>query len=381
MAAQEDGKSLVDIATEFVTNWINNNADEEKLPTELTLTKLSGCTRGTLRVALKQLEAQGRIVCLGGKGGRVINRAGGSQQNLINKTVAVLSPMIPEQSTDLSPIRMKQGIIDALHAYGLHVFFICPDISNSKEMLEQIKNTIGMIAFKYDGLKKENYNNFLKEVKEFGLPVVCYDANYDMQAFDRVYNDHKQGTYDLTVEMFNRGCKNILPIWSCHPIPKWLEKRTEGYIEACKDCGIRPMKPAHTYTTFTEHIKAEKSMPIRVRECSGLFVEYLLNEKLIDGVMLTTDPASFPVSEAIRRFNYDPNKDILIAGFDNYWMECGEMELSLDYPALTVDKDSYKTGKALADLLMKRLHNKLPKEPQTVVIPTRVVKTPPKNIN
>ncbi len=377
MATNKDGKSTADLAIEFIISWINIHPEEDKLPTEHFLTIESGYSRGTIRIALKQLEAQGRIVCLGGKGGRVVNRSGGGKQSIINQTVAILSPIYAEQFSEGPSSYMKLGVIDALQREGMHVFFINPHNCDKKVVLNQIKNTVGVIAFEYNYSGRSSaYSMLLDEIRDFGIPVVCYNNSYDMDDFDCVSNDHKKGTYDLTVKMIERGCRRILPIWTSIEKPKWLIKREEGYYNACKDNGIEPIEPISIYNHFPGSDNPEETMDAWVREYSGIFVDYFYKEKKIDGVMCITDRDCFAASEAIKKFHFDPRKDVLVVGFDNNWASCSELQVSPCYPVFTVEKSTYKTGEALVELFVKRLNNKLPKQKQSIIIPATVIETP-----
>jgi DNA-binding LacI/PurR family transcriptional regulator len=88
-----------------------------------------------------------------------------------------------------------------------------------------------------------------------------------------------------------------------------------------------------------------------------------------------SDREVFITAAACRLFGVEPGRDLVIVGYDNYWRRCMERQYEPYIPAATVDKHNEKMGGELVRLLLDRVADRLPPEPQTRVIPPQLVIT------
>ena len=58
-----------------------------------------------------------------------------------------------------------------------------------------------------------------------------------------------------------------------------------------------------------------------------------------------------------QRLGLEPNRDVLIAGYDNYWAECEERVHEPSIPLVTADKRNREMGQAMVEALFERVHN------------------------
>jgi DNA-binding LacI/PurR family transcriptional regulator len=112
----------------------------------------------------------------------------------------------------------------------------------------------------------------------------------------------------------------------------------------------------------------------RARQYAGFLIEWLRGPDAADAILVATDADLYPVARACRLCGREPGRDVLLAGYDNFWEACWEREHEPLVPAATVDKDNHACGVALVDLLLERIAGRLPAEPQRRwIVPQLVV--------
>lgn len=91
-----------------------------------------------------------------------------------------------------------------------------------------------------------------------------------------------------------------------------------------------------------------------------------------------TDGAAFIAAAACRELGFAPQRDVLIVGYDNYWLDCEERKWEKVAPLATADKRSMQMGRELVELAVARREGRLPAspvhrlvKPDLVVITTR----------
>jgi DNA-binding LacI/PurR family transcriptional regulator len=82
-------------------------------------------------------------------------------------------------------------------------------------------------------------------------------------------------------------------------------------------------------------------------------------------------------ASAIRNFGKEPNRDVWLGGYDNYWSDCWEHEYDPTAPAATVDRQNPALGQELVTLLLDRLQGRTPLGPQRRAVKPKLVVTDP----
>ena len=95
----------------------------------------------------------------------------------------------------------------------------------------------------------------------------------------------------------------------------------------------------------------------------GCLMPYLKADPAIDAILLPSDGNVWTAAAACRQLGCEPNKDILLAGYDNYWTDSWERNFAPAGPAVTVDRNNPMLGRELVNLLMERIEGKLPSQP------------------
>ena len=83
-----------------------------------------------------------------------------------------------------------------------------------------------------------------------------------------------------------------------------------------------------------------------------------------DALLCPNDDRARSAVAAIRELGLVPNRDILVAGYDNSIRPTVEDPTVSLRPAVTVDKHNERSAQDIAELLLARTEGKLPAEPQ-----------------
>jgi DNA-binding LacI/PurR family transcriptional regulator len=91
---------------------------------------------------------------------------------------------------------------------------------------------------------------------------------------------------------------------------------------------------------------------------------------------VVSDGLVFDVAAACRLLGKDPDRDVCIVGYDNYWMGSSERRFESFTPAATVDKNLGEVGRALVSLALDRAAGRSGSERRTQVVAQRLVVEP-----
>ena len=193
-----------------------------------------------------------------------------------------------------------------------------------------------------------------------------------------MYTDHELGGYELTRWLVAQGCRRILMLWP-EPLEIWWPKaRLEGYRRALLELGMDPM-PVQRMVPLPGDAWGEAGSPQRFeaesRYFAGYMVEHLHQGNSVDAILLPTDSHVFPVASACRLLGRVPNKDVVLAGFDNTWQQSPYRRFETAGPAVTADRLNADLGREMMRLLAARAAGKLPKHAQAVRVPPNVIVT------
>lgn len=204
----------------------------------------------------------------------------------------------------------------------------------------------------------------LSRCRKAGLPVVVYGNAPELRSFDRAYVDHRAGEREITEWLLARGCRRIVPLFPSEPSKFWERERIEGYAEAMRAAGL---EPAPCMAMGDEELKRDSVGRRRFRFFKALAVDAIIQLRRkggVDALLCISDEWALVAIAAIRDLGLEPNRDILVAGYDNY-TRGGQFEgFEAGRPIVTMDKRSDRTAADLAALLVARMDGALPPEPQ-----------------
>ena len=190
-----------------------------------------------------------------------------------------------------------------------------------------------------------------KDVISRNIPIVLLDRlpQNDMD-LPVVTSDAKNGIYQATTSLIEKGCRNIIFISSF--LATYVStNRYEGYQEALKDHGF----PASRQT-----IIQLESGPSIVHSETSVF-NYISRGNKVDGIICTSDNQAIGAMEAVKRRGYRVPEDIKVYGFDN------QFQSRISTPTLsTVERSPSSLGRISSEVLMNLIRNK-PAEKHTIL--------------
>jgi len=347
----------------------------QRLPPELKLAERLGVARGTLRTAFAELEAEGVLKHVPGKG-RVVLSVDRPVSNALVKTVVHLT--WPHEDVALAQRgwmeAVDMGISAALKDAGLHVLTLRPD-DTTEERVDQL------IADRPRGvlLSHTTVNLQCELVQLFAqakLPIVSYGDERSVRSFDRVVSDHRFGARELTRWLVAQGRRRILRVWHKGLSWEWLKERNKGVEEAIRKARAKLIAPARA-NVMERSIKGgtREELEERARPFARAIKPHLRGRRPIDAIELITDADVFPVAVALRQLGVTPNQEVLIAGYDNYWASCWEREFEPTAPVVTVDKFNRASGARMVRMLLELPASKPRRKPELCRIKPRLIIT------
>lgn len=373
-----------------VRYWIREGVLEPgaRLPSEHALAAEFDVARSTVRLALQQLQVEGVIQANGRA--RVVSppapAAGGSTW-LGAQTVVVLADA-PTAAMPSVPLLhgwshyLHVGASEYLRLAGLHVMTVRTDLLDAPLVDHLLADRPrGMIVL-------GNLSNqprgpaLLARLVRGGIPLVSMSPIPGL-APDTVNSDHATGCALLVDWLLARGHRRILRLWGLNagpPRPAWLAQRDLGYTRAVTRAGA-PVLPAVEYQTFRVPGDEAQAFQTYARHVAGLLLEHLRGPQRPDAIMVVSDGLAMSAAAACRLHGLEPQRDIAIVGYDNYWADVPERRFEPTIPLATVDKDNLEIGRQLVELLLARARGELPPAPQhRLVSPHLVLPTVTQNL-
>jgi DNA-binding LacI/PurR family transcriptional regulator len=353
----------------------------ERLPSEQALAEQMSVSRLTVRAALRELEEQGLLECFPRRG-RVVAENVQPTRSPMADVVAILDdPHKGGGGRRHSGWHqaIHDGASEAIHSVGLHVLTLNPEKLDAPDFDHVLRaRPNGMIVLKY-ALDDEHGRRLAAALKSANIPFVVYGQSPQWIAADTVTSDHAAGAYELARWLISRGCRRILRYWAWQPElhgrPHWLAQRDEGYERACREAGIEPLPAVDYNVPHASPNDDPRAVHDRdIHTVAGYLIPHFMGEQKIDAVMGISDGVTYAIRDALRLFNVQPTRDVLVVGYDNYWAEAPARRWSSESPlAATVDKLNFELGEALVQLLQERVTGRLPAEPQHRLVQPKLV--------
>jgi DNA-binding LacI/PurR family transcriptional regulator len=350
-----------------------------------------GVSRGTVRVALQQLEAQGLVKELPGRGrkarGRIVSPAAKvGRGGLMGRTIVLvthgtgaLSDNPNLYAAGKAELAVDSGVIQALHALNMHVLCINAASFTDAEANDLIGSSPSGIIVGRPAIQFPHVQPLLQRIVESGLPLVATGHDAGGIAGDRIISDHDAGGYMLTRWLIDRGCRKIVQ-------PGWVRDRIAGHTRAMHEAGLSPLQRIHAtnvdpcsmieVTTPSsqrrELNQGQSHFEKRVRQVAGFVAAAVLGADPVDAIMADNDWDASIILGACRLLGLEPNKKVIVVGYDDWW-DSEEREWEPSVPAATIDKRNAEVGREAVRLMMQRVEGNLPPEPQVWRVTPRLV--------
>ena len=371
---------LADNSPRFrVVNTLKEEIDKGRLPrgshipSERKLADQLGVARGTVRTALVQLEQEGVI---GLKDGRrqVIKTPGGN--GIMAHTLAVMTTNpheldLSEEHASVWLRFIEVGAMEYIPSIGYHAMALYTDRLASEGIDHLVMNPPRGLVITERARDTKVGRETMNALAETEANVVVYGNAPGTRHFDRVNSDHRNGSRKLTEYLIQQGCRRILRVWFYKGDPRyWLQERDAGYEDAMHAVGLPPLPALHISSAHAPN--SEKSEH-EARTLAGYLIEYMTGPEAVDAILVMTDAQVYSVAKAVTLFGRQPNRDILIGGYDALSLEAGGRDKHLKVPVATVDKQNRKIGAEMVKLVVKRADGGLASEPRLVQVEPRLV--------
>lgn len=368
-------------------DWIQGGhwSAGERLPAEQDLVALLKVSRGTVRSALKQLEAEGFLRELKGNGrkirGRVVAGQGAAETGVMTQTIVLLTHLAgtkfearPKETYEAA---VDAAIIDAIHDAGFHLLSLNGTMLKGTALSELLRNRPKGALATHVVSQAEDGQAFLAKLAANGMPVVATGNSPGLAGLDRVVGDHASGAYELARWLIQQGHQRILAIGCTPSSVYWVQARTEGYRRALTEAGLTPLPRVEVaHVDPREHALTREHFEKRVRQFAGFLAEHVLRPDPVDAIMAQNDFDAALAAASLRLLGKVPNRDIAVVGYDNRW-DSEERQWEPAKPLATVDRCNVENGREMVRLLLDRISGKLPAEPQVRVVAHRLMMLEP----
>lgn len=260
-----------------------------------------------------------------------------SLKNQKTKNIGIIVPEIVHH--------FFSSIINGVERYatekGYTVVVCLSDESFDKEVITTEMLANGSIDGFIMSLSKETQEkqdfHHLKEVINQGMPLVMVDRVTDNIDCDKVIIDDAQGAFNAVKYLIEKGAKKIGLI----TMPDYLsvgQLRTQGYIEALKNAGIK-VDPKHI---------------LKLEELSGgqAEIKEFIEKNKFDAVFGVTEYFAVTAMKVAQKMGMQVPEDFSVIGFtDGIISQCASPTLT------TVSQHGEDIGRQAAVMLINRLEN------------------------
>ncbi len=346
------------------------------LPPERDLCNRLGTSQTTVQRALRVLEAEGIVSPLTGRTRLVAADGTRATASLITQGLVIISPLLEtisghNMSGWLEYITL--GAIAAARQTGRHIITLDPRRALEEWRHGRLSGQPYGVLITAENQARTELQPVIQAFTAAKVPVVVYGDSPENGTFDRVTADHAAGCAQLTQWLIQQGRRRILPVW---PEPRdlyWKVQRRQGYEQAMRQAGLEPLPTLWIPSTVVGLTTKQMGFQAFAHTLAGYLIPYLTGPEPVDALLAASDGNSVPLIAACRLFGRQPDREVLIAGYDHYSADIPERAFEPAGPAVTIDKGNWQIGQALVELLAQRVQGTLPPEPQCRLIAPRLV--------
>ena len=322
--------------------------EEDQLPTELELSEKHQVSRITSKRALVELENEGLIYRIRGKGSFV--KAYESAKTNQDKLDILFIMPFPHNNGFGD---YAQGIMTTLEKTDYRLKVQPHQFLSTTEIKALVANYAGIIYYPTD-----NRSNLelLFSLHLHDIPTILLDKEFDSLPFTTVVSDNQAGGYEATTHLLKKGDSPIA-FFSTQPIGEIssVRERYFGYLKALHEFGQQA--PCHLQVE-----QSEASDDYLVRVIASL------NEKNIKGVVAENDILAIKLINQMKQLGYLIPQDFSVVGFDNI-----QAASLLDPSLTTIAQNFTEMGEIAANYLVKQL-TKETKSIEKVIVPVKLIK-------
>ena len=348
----------------------------EQLPAENELARLLDVSRTTVRAAVKSLEEQD-LLRYNQNRRRIVVGPAPRRGGVVSETVVILTHL-PDKPPGSNPLQSQTGweryiqigLIEAIREAGMHALTVQVDLLRN-DLIKSLtdEHPRGLVVMR-PSLHPSASLELAITLRDQRVPVVFYGYT-DLAKFDTVTSDSAAGSYELTKWLISTGRRRLLRVWTAITNgnnPEWRRHRCEGFERAIAEHNLELLPELNFPNLWDPSNDTRENFEMRVRLMVGYLFGHLNGPNAADALVALTDGDCYVLAAACRILGKEPNKDISIVGYDNYWQDSPDRRWETTAPLATVDKLNVKLGYELMALLKARMDGALPAEPQIHMI-------------
>jgi DNA-binding LacI/PurR family transcriptional regulator len=346
----------------------------EPLPSERALAQALGVPRATARRAIEALAREGQFGPCRGRT-RLVT-AVPPPDSLMRQAIIILGDVsrpLPQIERGGFSNYVGLGAQARVQSLGYHALHIRPDRLDGAAAAQLAgSGPVGILV--PEGNVQHHPAELLAALAGVRAPVVMAGDASELARFDRVVADHEAGAYLLCRHFLELGKRRILlALRQLGPL-YWTTARAAGYRRAMAEAGLEPL-PTLAAIPFDDPraIDDRELVAVWAHYWAGYLFPHLTGTPRVEAILTTNDGDALYTAAACRLLGLDPERDVLIAGYDNFWGEAHLRPYEPACPAATIDRRNYELGAAMVDLLLARRAGQLPPAPQRRLIAPRLV--------
>ncbi|HEY3522612.1 MAG TPA: GntR family transcriptional regulator [Candidatus Limnocylindrales bacterium] len=336
-------------------------APGSRLPSEATLVREFGVSRGTLRHALSTLRAAGLIEAVPTRG-TFVRSATPATSSERRRTIGVVVPSVARPYVP----DLLVAIEDELHARG-YSMVVGSSGSTPQQQAGRIRRILddgvaGLIAYPID---YEPDPELYESLVARHFPVVLVDRHLVGHDLDAVVAENVGGAHAVVSHLVGEGFRRIAFVSTDNVTTTSVAERLQGYEHALTAAGI----PLDRRLVFTD-IPVVANWGTDYREASRMNaarIAAFLERTQPDAVFALHDHLALEVVVAARSLGRQVPEELGVAGFDDDPL-LGELAL----PLTTVAQPRERIGREAAAIVVDRIEGRR-SAPARIVLPTRLV--------
>lgn len=314
----------------------------DQIPTELELSEKYDVSRITSKRALAELENEGYIYRLRGKGSFVkeVVKQNGSPKK---QDILFIMPF----PKDIGFGNYTQGIFQGIEETTYRLVVQSHENINVDTLPQIIEHYAGVIFYP---INKGSDLELLYSLYLNHVPTVILDKEYEGIDFTTIVSDNKQGGYEATKYLLESGLEKIGFV-SSQPIMdiSTVRERYLGYLKALHDAGNKDKtlyqgKSGQTTEQFIDKIVAS------------------VKKKEIEGLVVENDIIAISLINSLKQAGISIPEEISIVGFDN--IQASEL---IEPKLTTVAQNFNQMGYLACQKLIEQIEKPYPQSDTIVV--------------
>lgn len=314
-----------------------------KLPTEKELSEKYQVSRITSKRALTELEQEGLIYRIRGKGSFVKSLVSKKASPTATRRLLFILPFV----TDFSVGNFHEGLNPVVAESQYEVMTVDMDFLANKTADEIMAEFDGLIYYVDD---MDQYLDLLLELSLSQYPVILLDKKlYDLP-YPTVLSDNVDGGRQATQALIDDGHQQIAYIFGERVHPQSVRQRYFGYLQTLKAANLT------FHTAMNDQTATIYSLS-----------DYLAANPAVTALICENDLVAIAAMRQLRQLGKNVPEDYSVIGFDDI-----QAAALVDPPLTTIAQNFKELGATAGRALLRQLQsNTLPVD---AAIPVRLVK-------